>query len=338
MKVSEFDFKLPKEFIAQHPSEKRDHSRLMVLDKENEVIEHKHFYDIIDLLNPDDVLILNDTKVIPARLIGTKLETRATIEVLLLEEITPNCWQALTKPAKRVKIGTEIVFGNQLKMICVAIKEDGLRDFKLVYEGILIEVLEKLGTMPLPPYITEYLREQNRYQTVYADHPGSAAAPTAGLHFTKALLNKIRDKGILIIPVTLNVGLGTFRPVSVDEVEAHDMHHETYTISRDSATALNLAKAQKKQFVCVGTTSLRVVESNYNYGFHEGTYQTNIFIYPGYEFKVCNKLITNFHLPKSTLMMLVSALANRDFIMRAYEEAKHEKYRFFSFGDAMFIK
>ncbi|MCD4827172.1 MAG: tRNA preQ1(34) S-adenosylmethionine ribosyltransferase-isomerase QueA [Acholeplasmataceae bacterium] len=338
MNVSDFDFNLPKELIAQHPSEKRDHSRLMVLDKEKKEIDHKHFYDIVDLLDHNDVLVLNNTKVIPARLIGTKAETNATIEVLLLEEHDKDVWEALAKPAKRVKIGTEIQFGDQLKMVCVKIKEDGLRDFKLSYEGILIEVLEKLGTMPLPPYITEYLKEQDRYQTVYAESPGSAAAPTAGLHFTKDLLTKIEDKGIEIIPVTLNVGLGTFRPVSVDKVESHDMHHETYTISKESAMRLNLAKQNHKKFVCVGTTSIRTVESNYDNQFHAGTFQTNIFIYPGYEFKVCDKLITNFHLPKSTLMMLVSALANRDFVMKAYQEAIDKRYRFFSFGDAMFIK
>jgi S-adenosylmethionine:tRNA ribosyltransferase-isomerase len=310
----------------------------MVLDKEKKEISHKHFYDIVDLLDENDVLVLNDTKVIPARLIGTKQETNATIEVLLLEEQEKDVWEALTKPAKRVKLGTEIHFGDQLKMVCVGIKEDGLRDYKLIYNGLLIEVLEKLGTMPLPPYITEYLKEQDRYQTVYAAHPGSAAAPTAGLHFTKDLLKKIKDKGIEIIPVTLNVGLGTFRPVSVDKVESHDMHHETYSLSKDSATRLNLAKKNHKKFVCVGTTSIRTVESNYDNGFHEGTFQTNIFIYPGYKFKVCDKLITNFHLPKSTLMMLVSALAQRDFVMKAYQEAIDQKYRFFSFGDAMFIK
>jgi S-adenosylmethionine:tRNA ribosyltransferase-isomerase len=310
----------------------------MVLDKEKKEICHKHFYDIVDLLDENDVLVLNDTKVIPARLIGTKEKTNATIEVLLLEEKEKDIWEALTKPAKRVKLGTEIQFGDQLKMICVGIKEDGLRDYQLVYDGLLIEVLDKLGTMPLPPYITEYLKEQDRYQTVYAAHSGSAAAPTAGLHFTKDLLKKITDKGIEIIPITLNVGLGTFRPVSVDKVESHDMHHETYSLSKDSAARLNLAKKNHKKFVCVGTTSIRTVESNYDHGFHEGTFQTNIFIYPGYKFIVCDKLITNFHLPKSTLMMLVSALANRDFIMSAYQEAIDQKYRFFSFGDAMFIK
>ncbi len=338
MRVSDFDFHLPKELIAQHPSEKRDHSRLMVLHKEDETIEHKHFYDIVDYLDKDDVLVINDTKVIPARLLGSKAETNAVIEVLLLEELEKNVWQALTKPAKRVKLGTKIHFGDQLTLECVQVHDEGLRDYKLHYEGILIEVLEKLGTMPLPPYITEKLEEQDRYQTVYATNPGSAAAPTAGLHFTKPLLKKIEDKGIEIIRVTLNVGLGTFRPVSVDLIEKHIMHHETYTISKESAKRLNEVKQIGKKIVCVGTTSLRTVEANYNNGFHEGTYATDIFIYPGYQFKACDKLITNFHLPKSTLIMLVSALAGSDFVKRAYLEAIDKKYRFFSFGDAMFIK
>ncbi len=338
MNVADFDFHLPKELIAQHPSEKRDHSRLMVLNREDETIEHKHFYDIVDLLDQNDVLVINDTKVIPARLIGEKAETKAVIEVLLLEELEKNVWQALTKPAKRVKIGTKIHFTDKLTLECVHVHDEGLRDYKLIYNGILIEVLESLGTMPLPPYITEYLEEQDRYQTVYAVNPGSAAAPTAGLHFTKPLLKKIEDKGIAIIPITLNVGLGTFRPVSVDKVEAHDMHHETYTMTDISAKRLNEAKKKGKRIVCVGTTSLRTVESNFDQGFKPGTFSTNIFIYPGYTFKACDRLITNFHLPKSTLIMLVSALSNREFIMRAYQEAIDLEYRFFSFGDAMLIK
>ena len=338
MNVADFDFHLPKELIAQHPSEKRDHSRLMVLNREDETIEHKHFYDIVDLLDQNDVLVINDTKVIPARLIGEKAETKAVIEVLLLEELEKNVWQALTKPAKRVKIGTKIHFTDKLTLECVNVHDEGLRDYKLIYNGILIEVLESLGTMPLPPYITEYLEEQDRYQTVYAVNPGSAAAPTAGLHFTKPLLKKIEDKGIAIIPITLNVGLGTFRPVSVDKVEAHDMHHETYTMTDISAKRLNEAKKKGKRIVCVGTTSLRTVESNFDQGFKPGTFSTNIFIYPGYTFKACDRLITNFHLPKSTLIMLVSALSNREFIMRAYQEAIDLDYRFFSFGDAMLIK
>ena len=338
MRVSDFDFHLPKELIAQHPGEKRDHSRLMVLNREHETIEHKHFYDIVDVLDKNAVLVINDTKVIPARLMGSKEETHAVIEVLLLEALEKDIWQALTKPAKRVKIGTKIHFSDQLTLECVGVHDEGLRDYKLHYEGILIEVLEKLGTMPLPPYITEKLLEQDRYQTVYAANPGSAAAPTAGLHFTKDLLKKIEDKGIEIIRVTLNVGLGTFRPVAVDQVENHIMHHETYTITKRSAERLNEVKKQGKTMVCVGTTSLRTVEANYKDGFHEGTFATDIFIYPGYRFKACDQLITNFHLPKSTLIMLVSALAGSDFVKHAYLEAIKEKYRFFSFGDAMFIK
>lgn len=338
MKVNDFDFALPKELIAQHPSEKRDHSRLMVLNRKDQTIEHKHFYNIIDELTTDDVLVINDTKVIPARLIGVKEDTDALIEVLLLKETSPHVWEAMTKPARRVKIGTQILFSNLLKAECIGIKEEGIRVFKMHYEGIFIETLEKLGTMPLPPYITEKLTDKDRYQTVYAKDFGSAAAPTAGLHFTKELLKSIEDKGIEIIPITLHVGLGTFKPVQTDEIESHHMHEETYTLSEMSAKRLNHALEMKKQIVCVGTTSLRTLESNYQEKFIPGTYNTSIFIYPGYTFKVVSKLITNFHLPKSTLVMLVSALASRDFIMRAYQTAVIEKYRFFSFGDAMLIK
>jgi S-adenosylmethionine:tRNA ribosyltransferase-isomerase len=338
MKLSDFDFNLPKELIAQHPSEKRDHSRLMVLNRDDQTIGHHHFYDIVDLLDSNDVLVINNTKVIPARLLGVKNDTDALIEVLLLKEVEKDIWEAMTKPARRIKVGTKIDFGGILSMTCVSVHEEGIRHFKLDYEGILIEKLEKLGTMPLPPYITEQLSEQDRYQTVYATHLGSAAAPTAGLHFTPELLQKIKDKGIDIIPITLHVGLGTFKPVSVDHIEDHHMHEETYTISNESARKLNDAINSCKQIVCVGTTSLRTIESNYNKGFHEGTFDTNIFIYPGYTFKACKKLITNFHLPKSTLIMLVSALASRDFVLDAYHEAIKHRYRFFSFGDAMLIK
>ncbi len=338
MNVNEFDFILPKEKIAQHPSEKRDHSKLMILNRSEQSITHKHFYDIINELDEDDVLVLNDTKVIPARLLGIKEETEALIEILLLKEVEKDLWEAMTKPAKRVKLGTKIHFGNLLIAECIKIEDEGLRIFKLHYEGILIEKLEQLGTMPLPPYITERLEEQGRYQTVYAKDLGSAAAPTAGLHFTKELLSKIKDKGIQIIPITLHVGLGTFKPVSVSDITKHHMHEETYTLSMESTELLNQAIAQKKKIVCVGTTSLRTIESNFKEGFHEGTYQTSIFIYPGYQFKAVDKLITNFHLPKSTLIMLVSALSSTEFIMRAYQEAIDKDYRFFSFGDAMLIK
>jgi len=338
MKVSAFDFDLPKDRIAQHPSDKRDHSRLMVLDKKTETIEHKHFYDIIDELDANDVLVLNDTKVIPARLLGQKESTDAVIELLLLKEVEKNVWEAMTKPARRVKIGSKIHFSDLLVAECIEVLDEGLRRFKMTYEGLFIERLEQLGSMPLPPYITEKLLEKDRYQTVYASHPGSAAAPTAGLHFTKELLEKIEAKGIEIIPITLHVGLGMFKPVQVETIEEHPMHKETYTMTESSATRLNLALAQKKHIVCVGTTSIRTLESNFDSGFHPGTFETAIFIYPGYTFKAVSKLITNFHLPKSTLIMLVSALSSREFILRAYKDAVDMHYRFFSFGDAMLIK
>lgn len=338
MKVSEFDFNLPEHLIAQHPSDKRDHSRLMVVDRETQTLSHQHFYDIIDYLDENDVLILNNTKVLPARLMGEKEETQALIEILLLKERDKDTWDALAKPARRVKLGTKIKFGNLLEATCVAIKDEGIRTFKMSYQGIFIEVLEALGTMPLPPYIHEQLLEQNRYQTVYAKDPGSAAAPTAGLHFTKELLQKIEDKGVEIIDVTLNVGLGTFRPVKVDDIKDHHMHQETYSISDVSAKRLNLAKSSGKRLICVGTTSLRTLEANYQDGFHPGTFDTSIFIFPGYTFKACDALITNFHLPKSTLLMLVSALSSKTLMKKAYQEAIDESYRFFSFGDSMFIK
>ncbi len=338
MRVSDFDFQLPKELIAQHPSEKRDHSRLLVLDRSNEKLSDHHFYELVDQLNENDVMIINDSKVIPARLMGIKEETNAVIEVLLLKEVEKDVWQAMTQPARKVKLGTIIGFGKLLTAKCVKVLDEGLRLFKLSYEGLLIERLEQLGSMPLPPYIREQLKENDRYQTVYAKDLGSAAAPTAGLHFTKELMDRIREKGVEIIPITLHVGLGTFKPVSADKVTEHHMHEETYTLTQKTTERLNLAIKNKKRFVCVGTTSIRTIESNYNNGFHQGTFETGIFIYPGYEFKVVNCLITNFHLPKSTLIMLVSALAGSEFIKKAYLEAIKRKYRFFSFGDAMLIK
>jgi len=338
MKVNDFDFYLPKDRIAQHPSEKRDHSRLMVLDRKNMSISHHHFYDIVSFLTPQDVLVINDTKVIPARLLGLKEETDAVIEVLLLKEVEPNIWEAMTKPARRIKVGSIVLFSNLLKAECIGVKEEGIRLFRMHYEGLFIEILERLGTMPLPPYITEKLFDKDRYQTVYAKDLGSAAAPTAGLHFTKELLEHLRNQGVQIIPITLHVGLGTFKPVQVEKIEEHHMHEETYTITEESASTLNEAIRQGKRITCVGTTSLRTLESNYRDGFHPGTYETSIFIYPGYTFKVVSHLITNFHLPKSTLIMLVSALAGRDFILEAYHEAVEKNYRFFSFGDAMLIK
>jgi len=338
MKVSEFDFNLPEALIAQHPSQKRDHSRLMVVNRKNEEISHQHFYNIVDHLSDNDVLILNNTKVYPARLLGEKKSTGGAVEVLLLKELEKDTWEALTKPARRIRIGTVITFGNLLEATCIGIKEEGIRIFKMAYKGIFIEVLEALGTMPLPPYIHEQLLEQDRYQTVYAKDFGSAAAPTAGLHFTKELLEKIKAKGVEIIDVTLNVGLGTFRPVKVDDIKDHHMHKETYTITEEAAMKLNEAKQKNKRLICVGTTSLRTVESNYDTKFHAGTFDTSIFIYPGYQFKVCDALITNFHLPKSTLLMLVSAISSMSLMKKAYQEAIEQKYRFFSFGDSMFIK
>jgi S-adenosylmethionine:tRNA ribosyltransferase-isomerase len=338
MRVSDFDFKLPNELIAQHPLSNRDHSRLMIIDRTYQSINHKHFYDILDELSDSDCIILNNTKVIPARLMGVKDDTKALIEVLLLKETDKDIWDALTKPARRVKVGTKILFDELLTLECIAIKEEGIRTYKAIYNGLFIELLEKLGTMPLPPYIKEKLEKNDSYQTVYAKNLGSAAAPTAGLHFTKELLKKIEEKKVTIIPITLHVGLGTFRPVTEDLVENHHMHEETYTITSHSAKLLNDAVKNNKRIICVGTTSLRTLESNYQDKFIEGTYETNIFIYPGYKFKVVDALITNFHLPKSTLMMLVSALATTELIKKGYQEAINHKYRFFSFGDAMFIK
>ena len=341
MKTDDFDYELPEELIAQTPLEKRDSSRLLILDKKTGDIEHKHFFDIIDYLEKDDILVLNNTKVLPARLIGEKEETKAVIEILLLKNIKDDIWECLVKPARRIKIGTIVSFGDGLlKAKCIKELDEGIRHFELIYDGILYEILDKLGTMPLPPYIHEKLADQSRYQTVYAKEIGSAAAPTAGLHFTEELLKKIKDKGITICYVTLHVGLGTFRPVNVENVNEHKMHSEYYEMSRDVAKILNDAKKNNKRIISVGTTSTRVLEtvvSKYN-EFRECSGFTDIFIYPGYKFKAINALITNFHLPKSTLVMLVSALAGKDNILNAYKIAVKEKYRFFSFGDAMFIK
>ena len=341
MKLEDFDYYLPEELIAQTPLVKRDESRLLVLDKETGNIEHKKFYDIIDYLTPGDTLVLNDTKVLPARLIGTKEETGAVIEILLLKNIEGDKWECLTKPARRIKEGTVVTFGNgELKAKCCGVFDEGIRHFELIYDGILMEILERLGTMPLPPYIHENLEDQSLYQTVYAKEVGSAAAPTAGLHFTKELLKEIEEKGVNIAYVTLHVGLGTFRPVSVDNIEEHEMHSEFYSMTKEVADLLNKTKKEGHNIIAVGTTSTRTLEtiaSQYN-EFKECNGWTNIFIYPGYEFKGIDKLITNFHLPKSTLVMLVSALAGRENILNAYKIAVEDKYRFFSFGDAMFIK
>ena len=340
MKTDDFDYYLPEELIAQTPLKKRDSSRMLVLDKQNGNIFHKTFSDIINYLNPGDTLVLNDTKVIPARIIGVKEETGAVIELLLLKNIDDNNWECLTRPAKRVKVGTVISFGDgMLKATCSSVGEEGIRVFSLSYDGILYEILDKLGTMPLPPYIHEKLEDQSRYQTVYAKNIGSAAAPTAGLHFTKELLNDIKNKNVNIAYLTLHVGLGTFRPVNVEDVTKHKMHTEYYSISKETCDIINKTKESGNKIVVVGTTSVRVLETVMNrFGeLKECSGVTDIFIYPGYKFKIVDNLITNFHLPKSTLVMLVSALAGKDNIMKAYHEAVLNKYRFFSFGDAMFI-
>ena len=341
MKVEDFDYYLPEKLIAQTPLEKRDTSRLMVLDKTTGKIEHKHFYNIVDYLEEGDTLDLNDTKVLPARLIGEKEETKAVIEILLLKNISGDDWECLVKPARRIKVGTIVTFGSgELKAKCIKEEPEGIRHFTLIYDGILMEILEHLGTMPLPPYIHEKLKDQSRYQTVYAKEIGSAAAPTAGLHFTKELLEQLTKKGVNIAYITLHVGLGTFRPVSVDKVEEHEMHSEYYQMTKETAELLKKTKENNKRIIAVGTTSTRTLETimtKYN-EFTECSGWTNIFIYPGYKFKAIDALITNFHLPKSTLVMLVSALAGREKILNAYKTAVQEEYRFFSFGDAMLIK
>ena len=340
MKTEDFDYYLPEELIAQVPISKRDSSRLMVLDKKTGEISHKHFYDIIDYLNKGDVLVLNDSKVIPARIIGIKEETNAVIELLILKNIKDDIWECLCKPAKRINVGTVVKFSDKLKCECVSVFDEGIRHFKFIYEGILMEILDELGEMPLPPYIHEKLNEKDRYQTVYAKNIGSAAAPTAGLHFTKELLEEIKEKGVIIVTITLHVGLGTFRPVNVSNITEHKMHSEYYEMSEEVANILNNAKLSGNKIISVGTTSTRTLETIMSkYGcFKECNGFTDIFIYPGYEFKAINSLITNFHLPKSTLLMLVSALCGKDNIMNAYKVAVENKYRFFSFGDAMFIK
>ena len=340
MDLKDFNYDLPEELIAQDPLEDRSSSRLMVLHKDTGRIEHKIFRDIIDYLNPGDCLVINDTKVIPARLMGIREDTGATIEVLLLKRNADDVWECLVKPGKKARTGARIVFGEGLLVgEIVDVIEDGNRMIKFHYEGIFEEILDKLGQMPLPPYITHKLQDKNRYQTVYARNEGSAAAPTAGLHFTKELLEKIKEKGVNVVSITLHVGLGTFRPVKVDKIEEHHMHTETFNISKEAADTINRARAAGGRVIAVGTTSCRTLESA---AADDGTIparsgDTDIFIYPGYKFKAIDCLITNFHLPESTLIMLVSALAGRDNIMNAYETAVKERYRFFSFGDAMFI-
>ena len=341
MKTSDFYYDLPEELIAQDPLEDRSSSRLLVLDKKTGETEHHVFREIVNYLDPGDCLVINDTKVIPARLIGAKEETGAKIEVLLLKGGADDVWETLVKPGRKAKPGTRISFGDGLHTgEVVDIVDEGNRLIRFEYEGIFEEILDRLGQMPLPPYITHQLKDKDRYNTVYAEHPGSAAAPTAGLHFTPELLEKIRDKGVDIAHVTLHVGLGTFRPVKVDDVENHHMHSEFYMIDETAAEKINRAKENGKRVICVGTTSCRTIESaaDENGRLKACSGWTDIFIYPGYQFKILDALITNFHLPESTLVMLVSALAGRDHVLAAYEEAVRERYRFFSFGDAMFIR
>ncbi len=341
MNVKDFDFELPEELIAQDPLEKRDNSRLMVLDKETGAVTHRVFYEIAEELKPGDCLVINDTKVIPARLYGEKEDTHAQIEVLLLKRTEKDVWETLVRPGKKAKPGTVIVFGDgKLRGEVVDIVEEGNRLIRFSYEGIFEEVLDELGQMPLPPYITHELKDKNRYQTVYAKYEGSAAAPTAGLHFTEELLEQLQQKGIKIARVTLHVGLGTFRPVKVENVLEHHMHSEFWQVSEETAALVNETKAAGGRIIAVGTTSCRTIESASTEDgiLHAGSGWTDIFIYPGYRFQVLDGLITNFHLPQSTLIMLVSALAGREHVLNAYKTAVAEKYRFFSFGDAMFIR
>ena len=354
MKLTDFYYDLPQELIAQDPLLKRSESRLMVLDRKDNTIEHKHFYDVIDYLNPGDCLVINDTRVLPARLMGVKEDTGASIEVLLLKRKDDCTWETLVKPGKKCKVGARIVFGSESnepdpetglikgKLVgeVVDIVEEGNRLIRFEFDGIFEEILDELGQMPLPPYITHKLEDKNRYQTVYAEHDGSAAAPTAGLHFTTELLEQIKAKGIKIAHVTLHVGLGTFRPVKADDILEHKMHSEFYILPQETADLVNKTKSNGKRVISVGTTATRVLETvgMENEKLEQKTGWTNIFIYPGKEFHVIDALITNFHLPESTLIMLVSALAGRENVLNAYKTAVQEKYRFFSFGDAMLIK
>ena len=340
MKVEEFNYDLPKELIAQTPYDKRDEARLLVLDKKTQTLEHKIFRDVIEYLNPGDCLVINDTKVIPARLYGKK-DTGANVEFLLLKRLHGDEWEAMVRPGNKLKPGSKVEFGEGLlKAEVLEVMPGGNRKVKFEYTGIFNEILDQIGLMPLPPYITEKLKDKSKYQTVYAKYEGSAAAPTAGLHFTEELLEEVRKKGVQIAKVTLHVGIGTFRPVKVENVEEHNMHSEHYYIKQEEADKINTAKETGHKVIAVGTTSCRVLESasDENGKVHEIEDDTNIFIYPGYKFKCIDSLITNFHLPESTLIMLVSSLAGREFIMKAYKEAVDKKYKFFSFGDAMLIK
>lgn len=340
MNINLFDFYLPEELIAQKPSDKRDHSRLLAINKVNKTYEDKHFYDILDYLKPGDVLVRNNTKVIPARLHGVKEVTGAHVETLLLKQVDGDVWECLTKPAKSLKVGARINYGDgKLFGEVIEEKDEGIRLIKFIYKGIFLEVLDALGSMPLPPYIKKQLCENDRYQTVYAKYVGSAAAPTAGFHFTNELFEQIKDKGIEIVDITLHIGLGTFRPVKVEDTKDHIMHSELYEINEESCAILNKAKAEHRRIIAIGTTSVRTLEANMSeYGvFTPAKKETSIFIEPGYEFKAVDAIITNFHLPKSTLIMLVSAFMGREFTLEVYKHAVENKYHFFSFGDSMFI-
>lgn len=337
MLVTDFDYELPKELIAQHPMEPRDHSRLLVVDKHSGELEHKHFYELVDYLRPGDVLVFNDTRVIPARLHGFK-DTGAHVEVFLLTRKNSTDWEVLVRPGKKLQVGAKINFSEELSCEVIAHTDFGGRVVRFAFNGIFEEILDRLGETPLPPYITAPLEDKERYQTVYSRERGSAAAPTAGLHFTRELLQKIKDKGCEEVFVTLHVGLGTFRPVSEAKIEDHKMHKEFYTVSQEAADAVNRAKAEGRRIIAVGTTSVRTLEAAGADGaLHAGGNWTNIFIYPGYRYRLVDALVTNFHLPQSTLLMLVSALSSREMMLAAYKVAVAEKYRFFSFGDAMFI-
>lgn len=337
--IETYDYDLDESLIAQTPIKERDHSKLLVVNRKDGNYKDEVFYNIINYLHKGDVLVLNNTKVLPSRIIGYKTDTNAKIEVLLLTDLGNNVWECLVRPQKRVHIGTTVKFDNEFTCEVVGVFDNGITHVKLEYSGILVEHLDKVGAMPLPPYIHEKLKDNSRYNTVYAKREGSAAAPTAGLHFTNELLDQIKEKGIEVLYVTLNVGLGTFRPVSENDITHHDMHSETYEISEEVCERLNLAKKEGRRIICVGTTSMRTLEANISkYGsFKEAQEATSIFIYPPYQFKSCDALITNFHLPKSTLVMLVSAFSSVDIIMNAYKHAIEEKYKFFSFGDAMFL-
>lgn len=337
MLVTDFDYDLPQELIAQHPMEPRDHSRLLVVDKKTGEIEHKHFYDLVNYLKPGDVLVFNDTRVIPARLHGTK-DTGAHVEVFLLTRRDATDWEVLVRPGKKLQVGAKINFSDELSCEVIEHTDFGGRVVRFKYDGIFEEILDRLGETPLPPYITAPLEDKERYQTVYNREHGSAAAPTAGLHFTKELLQKIKEIGCEEVFVTLHVGLGTFRPVSEAKIEDHKMHKEFYTVSQEAADAVNKAKAEGRRIIAVGTTAVRTLEAAGADGqLHAGSSWTNIFIYPGYKFRLVDDLVTNFHLPQSTLLMLVSTLSTREIMLQTYKKAVEEKYRFFSFGDAMFI-